>query len=426
MKIAKAKKIIGRIVPPGDKSISHRALIFGSMAEGKTTIKNLLKAADVESTKNALLNLGILISENGNETQVHGKGPLGFKAPKYPIDCGNSGTTMRLLMGLLAGQNFESTLIGDESLSVRPMSRIAEALGKMGAVITLKDDNFAPVSIKGFPLHGIEYSLPVASAQLKSSLIIAGLQAKGKTILTGKIKSRDHTEKLLSDFNVKIETTSSFIGIDGRTKLTPAEITVPGDPSSAAFFVGAALIVPNSCVEIENVSLNPTRIHYLNVLKRMGAKIEIEALSKQKGSEPTGNIKSYFSSLAATEIKPEEIPFLIDEIPILSIIAAFAKGKTKISGAKELRIKETDRIKAIAVNLKNMGAEVSEFEDGLIITGGNNLYGTRLNSYNDHRIAMSFTIAALASEGESELMDFDCVNISYPNFFNDIAKINTH
>ncbi len=406
---------------PGDKSISHRSLLFGALAEGKTEIFNLLMSGDIQSTWNCLEKLGIQITRKGNCVTVLGRGLRGLHAPTSYLDCGNSGTSFRLLMGILAGTPFETTLIGDSSLSQRPMRRVTLPLTQMGAKIHLNQGEFAPVTLHGSqPLHAISYELPVASAQLKSALLLAGLYADGTTHLSGKIKSRDHSERLLPHFGVHIDRSDTFLSISGGQTLHSSSVQVPSDLSSAAFWIGATLIVPHSVLELENISLNPTRTGILNVLHRMGATIQTEVTTPLP--EPKGRLRVEYSQLKATDIEPDEIPSLIDELPLMAVLATFAHGTTRIRGAEELRTKETDRIAAIAKNLRAMGAQLETFPDGLSILGPQPLTGAQLESFGDHRIAMAFAIAALRARGPTEILDAECVDISYPGFFNHFFK----
>ncbi len=400
------KPLRGTLTLPGDKSISHRALMLGSIAEGDTKITNLLRGADVLSTMSAMRSLGIPIDDNGTEVVVHGQGLHGLKAASYPIDCGNSGTTMRLLMGLLAGQPFDTTLLGDASLSKRPMKRVAEPLHQMGARIYLTNEKHAPVHIYGSKLRSIQYELPIASAQVKSAIMLAGLFCDTPPVITGQTQSRDHTERMFEMFG------NPPRGI---------HINVPGDPSTAAFWVVAATLVPGSDITLQGVSLNPTRTGYIDVLKRMGAKITHEVTTS--GSEPAGNLHIQHAKLSATEITSNEIPNVIDEIPILAIAMSQATGESRVSGAEELRVKESDRLEAIAQNLRTMGAEINLTHDGFSIEGPLNLRGASIQTHDDHRIAMAFAIAGLVASGQTNIDNPSCVQISYPAFFETLARL---
>ena len=415
-----ARAIKGSITVPGDKSISHRALLLGAIAEGITIIRNLSPAADVRSTLNCLKQLQVETEEKNSYMEIEGKGLYGIKASSTPLNCSNSGTTMRLLSGILAAQPFSSTLIGDESLNKRPMNRIIEPLTRMGAKIESLSGGLAPLAIHGNRLRSIYYQNAVASAQVKSCIMLAALYAPGLTTLVEPHLSRDHTERMFSDFGFPIKRHGLKISLIGPAKLIGCQVDIPGDFSSAAFFIGAALITPNSQLEIKNVGINPTRTGLLDVLNQMGAKIEINKHSGTS-SEPIGDLKICTSQLNSVEITSELIPRLIDEIPILAIITTQAKGRTILSGARELRVKESDRLHAITKNLSLMGAQIEQREDGFIIQGPQKLNGAILNSFNDHRIAMSFSIAGLIAHGETQIVDAECVAVSMPNFF-DVLK----
>jgi 3-phosphoshikimate 1-carboxyvinyltransferase len=405
----------GKVILPGDKSISHRALIFGALAHGRTEITHLLESGDVHSTRGCLEALGVEIRREGDQTIVFGRGEQGLRKPTATLDCGNSGTTIRLLMGVLAGQGFDTTLTGDDSLKRRPMKRVAAPLRKMGARIELAGENFAPITVHGQQLHGVSHELEVASAQVKTALLLAGLSAEGITQVRGEIGSRDHTERLLPYFGAKLDWRGEAISIAGGQRLEGARVEVPGDPSSAAFWMAGAALVRGGEVEISRMSLNPTRIGFLKVLERMGARIE-KSLT-QAEPEPIGNIRVCFSELRGTKVAPQEVPSLIDEIPVLAVLATQAEGRTEIRGAGELRVKESDRIEAVARNLRAMGVRLETFEDGLAIEGPQQLQGAEIHSYGDHRIAMAFAIAALVARGETVIRGVECVAISYPSFF---------
>lgn len=415
------KKIIGEIEVAADKSISHRALMISAIAEGTSRIKNFLKADDCISTMNCLKKLGVDIAEKAGEIIVKGHG-LKLKKPSDVLDAGNSGTTVRLLSGILAGQNFATKIIGDESLSKRPMKRIIEPLEKMGAKIK-SNNGYLPIEIEGGNLKPINYESKISSAQVKSCILFAGLYANGITSFTEPEKSRDHTERMLKSFGAKIEVNKNTVSIKGIAKLHSSDVFIPGDISSAAFFMVATTIVKNSELKIKNVGVNPTRTGIIDVLKRMGAKIEIEN-KREIAGELIANIVVKSAALKSTNIERSEIPLLIDEIPIIAVAATQAEGITKITGAKELRVKETDRLKAISSELKKMGADIQELEDGLIIKGPTKLKGAKVDSYKDHRIAMSLAIASLVAEGSMEIKNRDCVNISFPKFFEILKKIN--
>ena len=413
----------GEIVPPGDKSISHRSLILGSLANGSSLVKDFLVSDDTISTANAMRALGINIIIEGNDVKIGGKGPNGLREPEEIIDCGNSGTTTRLLTGLLSAQSFSSTLTGDNYLQARPMKRVVTPLTKMGAQITGNEDsNKLPLTITGNKLNGIKYELPVASAQVKSAILLAGMYAQGETEVIEPEASRDHTERMLSYLGVPIEKVGNIIKINKVDKINAGEIIVPSDISSAAFFIVAALITPESEILIKNVGINPLRTGIIDILIKMGGNIEITNQREING-EPVGDILVRSSDLHATEIKGEVIPKAIDELPLVSVAACFADGQTIIKDAKELRVKETDRIKAMATELGKLGAKVQEFEDGMTISGTGSLTGALCSSWGDHRIAMSIAIAGSRAKGETVIENADCVSVSYPGFFQEIDEL---
>lgn len=406
---------------PGDKSISHRALILGALADGKTEISYLLNSADINSTWGCLEALGVSLKKHGNKIVVSGGGLNSLRQSSNPLDCGNSGTTMRLLMGLLAGQNFDSVLVGDQSLSKRPMKRVAEPLFFMDADIKLQNDNFAPVQIKGRQLKGIDYKLEIASAQVKSAIMLAALFCPETTKLSGLIHSRDHSERMFKLFGADIKTTQTEIAITGNKPLIPRDLTIPGDPSTAAFWMAAATIIPDSEIELQNISLNPTRLGFLRALEKMGAHIETEIVLP--GPEPMGHVRIKYSELQAITIHAEDIPSLIDEIPILAIVCTQAHGTSEIRGAEELRVKESDRLSAIEQNLSAMGVKLEPLPDGFRITGPQKLNGAVIQSHDDHRIAMAFAIAGLLAKGHTEIVNPECVSISYPHFFEALREL---
>lgn len=408
-------KFGGSLRIPGDKSVSHRGLLFGALAQGTTLVRHILKSGDVLSTAQCLKDMGVKIEIGETLTKVQGVGVQGLKAPSRVLDCGNSGTTMRLLMGVLSGQRFECELTGDDSLTKRPMKRVAEPLRQMGARFELTRNDFAPLKISGGPLKGINYELPVASAQIKSAILLAGLLAQGETKLTGKIVSRDHTERLLPHFGAQVRLTRESVSIQGGQKLNGSEVLVPGDPSTAAFWMAAALMIPGSNLSLLDIGLNPSRTGFIKVVQRMGASLQI-GMTQEK-PEPIGTLKLSHSQLQGVNISPEEVPSLIDEIPILAILATQAHGRTEIRGAEELRVKESDRLEAVAQNLKAMGAQIETLPDGLIINGPQKLKGATIESFHDHRIAMAFSVAGLIAQGSTEILNSECVGISYPNFY---------
>ncbi|MEA3212129.1 MAG: 3-phosphoshikimate 1-carboxyvinyltransferase [Chthoniobacter sp.] len=421
-KIRRAPTIVTELEVPGDKSISHRAVMLAALANGPCVIRGFLPSEDCLCTVAAMRSLGIEI-EAADETTliVHGKRRV-LSAPKKEIDCGNSGTTMRLLAGLLAGQPFKSRLVGDPSLSKRPMKRVIEPLTQMGAKIHAEGEHGRPpLSIEGTKLKPIHYSTEVASAQVKSAVLLAGLFANGKTSVTEPYQSRDHTERMLEYFLVRPQKKGLTIAVHGGLTPESRDFTVPGDLSSAAFWLVAASAQPRSHLLVKNVGLNETRTGVLAVLLRMGA--QVREIVETEDAEPMGTIEVRGARLKGTTIEGKEIPNVIDELPILAVAGALAQGKTSIYNAGELRVKETDRLAAIATNLRAMGAQVGETEDGLEIIGGLALRGARMDSFGDHRIAMAFAIAGLFAEGESIITNTDCVNTSYPGFYQALEKI---
>ncbi len=421
--IGSSKPLKGEIAPPGDKSISHRSLMLGSLATGTTLVRDFLISDDTLSTANAMRALGASIEISGTQVLVKGNGLHGLKEPDKIIDCGNSGTTTRLLIGLLSPQQFTSTLTGDKYLQARPMKRVVGPLAQMGAKIKGNEEgNKLPLTIIGSNLKGISYELPVASAQVKSAILLAGLYAEGETEVIEPEPSRDHTERMLSYLGVPIKKNGHSIKINKVSKINPGEIIVPSDISSAAFFIVAALITPGSEVLIKNVGINPLRTGIIDILKNMGGDIEI-INERDVNGEPIGDILTRSSNLHATEISGDVIPKAIDELPLVAVAASFAEGETLIKDAKELRVKETDRIHAMATELGKLGAEVEEFEDGMSIIGTQALTGATCSSWGDHRIAMSIAIAALRAKGETEIIEADCVSVSYPGFFEVIDEL---
>ncbi|NLK74770.1 MAG: 3-phosphoshikimate 1-carboxyvinyltransferase [Clostridiales bacterium] len=424
----------GDINIPGDKSISHRAVMIGAIANGTTEITNFLQGADCLSTINCFRQMGIDIFNDTAAASVivKGKGLHGLNKPKDVLDVGNSGTTMRLISGILSGQNFPVTITGDESIQKRPMDRIMTPLGKMGVDIkSIHGNDCAPFIInptyghshtQATKLKGIHYNSPVASAQVKSCVLLAGLYADKATTVTEPALSRNHTELMLKEFGASLLTKGNTVTIDPAPVLTGRKINVPGDISSAAYFIAAGLIVPNSEIRIKNVGINPTRDGIIKVCKSMGAKIRLENIIDQ-GGEPVADLVVSHSELKGIEISGHIIPSLIDEIPIIAVIACFAKGKTVIKDATELKVKESNRIDVMVDNLSAMGADIIATDDGMIINGGKPLHGTVVDSKYDHRIAMSFAIASLMADGETKIKDAECVNISYPEFYKDLEEL---
>lgn len=418
----------GEVQIPGDKSISHRAVMLGSIARGTTEISHFLNGADCLSTIHCFQKMGIEIEQSKDLVLVHGRGLRGLKAPRGILDTGNSGTTTRLICGILSGQDFSSVLSGDDSLNSRPMKRIMDPLNQMGARITsIQDNNCAPLRIEPGTLHGIRYVSPVASAQVKSSVLLAGLYADSPVSVTEPVLSRNHTELMLGSFGADI---SSELHADGSAtasvspcaELYGQKIQVPGDISSAAYFIAAGLLVPGSRLLVKNVGINPTRAGFLEVCRKMGA--DIGYLNRQsQGGEETADLLVTPKPLTGTVIEGAVIPSLIDEIPILAVMAAFAEGTTVIRDAAELKVKETNRIQTVTENLLAMGAEIIPTEDGMIIHGTGALKGTQIQSHLDHRIAMAFSVAALAAEGTTTILDSQCVDVSYPGFFAQLMNL---
>ena len=404
----------------GDKSISHRAVMFSSIAKGKTKITNFLIGQDCLSTIDCFRKMGVDISIDNRNVIVNGVGLNGLKKPKDVLDVGNSGTTIRLLSGILAGNDFESILIGDESIAKRPMKRVTDPLREKGSRIDGKDDaNYTPIKIYGGNLNGIDYKMPVSSAQVKSALILASLYANNSSIIREKSRSRNHTEIMLNSFGADIKVNNLDINVNPIEELySPEEINVVGDISSAAFIIAGATIVPKSEVIIKNVGLNETRTGILEVLSNMNGNFEIINKRLSNGEFVGDLVVKYSDNLIGTTIDSDLIPRLIDEIPIIAIMATQAEGQTIIKDAKELKVKESNRIKAMVDNLKNMGADIEELDDGMIIKGKNKLNGAYINTFNDHRIAMAFSIASLISNGEVKLDNKSCIDISFPGYLN--------
>jgi 3-phosphoshikimate 1-carboxyvinyltransferase len=411
------KPLHGEIVVPGDKSIAHRAVVLASVAQGRSRIFNLSGGDDNSRTLRAFRQMGVEISRSEQALCIEGKGWDGLKAPAQLIDCGNSGTTMRLLSGLLAGRPFHSRLDGDASLRQRPMQRIIDPLSLMGAqIVSAAGNGLAPLDIRGGGLHGIHYRMPVASAQVKSAILLAALQATGRTTVEEPLKSRDHTEVMLSGFGCVVHADSNTVTLEGGQSLTAQDVRVPGDISSAAFFLVAAATVPQSDIVIRNVGCNPTRAGIIEILKRMGASIELMNQRSEAG-ERVVDIRARGVALRGVDVEPELAARTIDEYPVLSIAAALAEGITTFSGIQELRYKESDRIAAMTEGLRRLGVKVDEREDGMTIHGGTRLRGGVVRSFADHRVAMSFAVAALSSDGAVEIDDARCAAISFPAFF---------
>ena len=423
MIFTKVNSLKGEVAIPGDKSISHRAVMFGSLAEGTTEVTNFLQGADCLSTISCFRKLGIEIENTSQRILIHGKGLHGLTEPSDTLDTGNSGTTTRLISGILAGQRFTTVLNGDASIQTRPMKRIMTPLSMMGADITsLKGNDCAPLRICGGQLHGIAYTSPVASAQVKSCILLAGLYADAPTSVTEPVLSRNHTELMLAGFGAHITSSGTTATIEPEPDLNGMKIEVPGDISSAAYFLAAGLVIPNSEIMIKNVGINPTRDGILRVAKEMGGDITI-LNEKTSGGEPTCDLLVRSSSLKGVTIGGEIIPTLIDEIPMIAVMACFAEGTTTIKDAQELKVKESNRIDTVVTNLKAMGAHIEATDDGMIIEGGYPLHGAVIDSHLDHRIAMSFAVGALGADGETTIEGADCVKISYPEFYQTLEKL---
>jgi 3-phosphoshikimate 1-carboxyvinyltransferase len=416
----------GEISVPGDKSIAHRAVILASIAKGGSRIFNLSGGDDNSRTVRAFRQMGVEIFRDGDALRVEGKGWDRLRAPMEAINCGNSGTTMRLLSGLLAGRPFGSELDGDGSLRQRPMQRVIDPLGLMGAKIASKGGNgLAPLEISGGGLHGIHYRMPVASAQVKSAILLAALQAEGTTTLEEPLKSRDHTEVMLRGFGGEIALSCQTIAVKGGQSLSGQEVCIPGDISSAAFFLVAAAMIPDSDVVIRNVGCNPTRDGIIEILRRMGAVIQLVNEHAEAG-EPVADIRVVGGPLKGIDVGPEWATRTIDEYPVLAVAAALADGVTTFSAVKELRYKESDRIAAMTEGLRRLGVEVEEREDGMTIQGGSRLSSAKVRSFGDHRVAMALAIAGLSTDGGMEIDDANCVDISFPGFFGLLDQIRLH
>lgn len=423
MIFTKSGPLKGEVTIPGDKSISHRSIMFGALAKGTTRVSHFLEGADCLSTISCFRKLGIQIERDRDSVIVHGKGLHGLTAPMETLDCGNSGTTTRMISGILAPQPFVTTLTGDASIQKRPMNRIIEPLSMMGAQITsLNGNGCAPLRIQGAPVHAIHFQSKVASAQVKSAILLAGMYADGVTSVTEPYVSRNHTELMLRNFGAKITTEGTTASIEPEPELTGCDICVPGDISSAAYFIAAALIVPGSEVLLKNVGINPTRDGMIRVVKAMGGNIELLNVNDQSG-EPTADLLVSYSSLHGTTIRGEIIPTLIDELPVIAILAAYAEGTTVIADAQELKVKESNRIDVMVDQMVQMGIDVEKTEDGMIIHGGKPVHGTTIYPNLDHRIAMSFAVASLCADGETKIQDAEIVNVSFPTFYDDLKRL---
>lgn len=419
VKLKKMNSAVGRVKVPGDKSISHRGVMLGALADGDTVIDGFLTGADCISTIECFRLLGIETELSGEHVVVHGKGLHGLKKPENILYTGNSGTTTRLLCGILSGQAFESTITGDASIQKRPMKRVRDPLSMMGAKIS---SDFCPLTISPAKLKAIEYNMPVASAQVKTAILLAGLFAEGITVVKECEKSRDHTELMLKSMGADINVSGNTVSISSKNKLTPIHINVPGDISSAAFFIAAASVMKNSSVIIENVGVNPTRSGILEVARKMGADIR-EFNRREENNEPVCDIEVKSSSLKGVRIEGDIIPRLIDELPVIAVMAAMAEGETVIADAGELKVKETNRILSVCTELKKCGINITETDDGMIIRGGGRITGAEFKSYNDHRMVMSLAVLAQLADGECSIDDVSSVEISYPGFFDDFYKL---
>lgn len=410
-------RLEGIITVPGDKSISHRAVMFGAIAEGKTTVTGFLPGEDCLSTIDCFRKLGVDIQVDGTNVEINSPGMDGWQEPKEVLYTGNSGTTTRLMLGILAGTNFHSVMTGDASIGKRPMGRVTNPLKQMGAKINGRENGqYTPIAIQGTALKAIDYTMPVASAQVKSAILLAGLRADGTTIVREKEITRDHTERMLQQFGAKIDVKDGVISLEGGQRLHGTHVDVPGDISSAAFFLVAGAIVPNSEIVLKNVGINPTRAGIIEVMQQMGANVAVDQ-ELSDAAEPTATITIRTSILKGTTIEGDIIPRLIDEIPIIALLATQAEGTTIIRDAEELKVKETDRITAVVTELKKLGADITATDDGMIINGPTSLKGSKLSTYGDHRIGMMAAIASLITDSSIEIDDADCIAVSYPTFF---------
>lgn len=419
MEIQKMKRFTGELTVPGDKSVSHRAVMLGSLANGTTEISGFLQGADCLSTIDCFRNMGIDIAVNGTNVIVKGNGLYGLREPDKMLYTGNSGTTTRLLCGILAAQDFNTQITGDASICKRPMNRVVEPLSRMGAKI---EGDYCPLKITGTKLHGLDYNMTVASAQVKTAVILAGLYAEGETIVHEIKKSRDHTELMLGAMGADIKVNGLDITVNSGRELTAQKAEVPGDISSAAFWMVLGAIMPNSEITIKNVGINPTRTGIIDVLKEMNVKLKIENIHNSTG-EPVADITVSSSDLRGTVIGGDIIPRLIDELPIIAVAAVFADGETIIKDAQELKVKETNRIRAVVDEFKKCGIDITETDDGMIIRGNKPIHGASFKTYGDHRMAMSLAILAQKADGASALDDSECVDVSYPGFFEHFYKL---
>lgn len=423
LRVKQAKKIQGTVRVPGDKSISHRAVMFGALAEGTTTIEGFLPGADCLSTISCFRRMGIDIEQQGDRVTVQGKGWYGLQEPAERLDVGNSGTTIRLMAGIMSTQPFHVVMEGDESIAKRPMRRVIGPLRLMGAKIDgRKDGEFTPLAIRGGELHGISYQSPVASAQVKSAVLLAGLQAKGITSVTEPHLSRDHTERMLQAFGVQVVRDGLTVSVEGGQQLKGRAISVPGDISSAAFLIAAVMMVPGSSLLIENVGINPSRTGIIDVVQAMGGNLEL-LNERVVNEEPVADLLVTHSQLQGIEISGDVIPRLIDEIPVIAVMATQAKGRTVIRDAEELKVKETDRIATVVSQLSKFGAKVTPTDDGMIIEGETSLTAAVIDSLGDHRIGMSMAIAGLAASGETLIENDEAISVSFPGFSEILERI---
>ena len=422
-KITPATRIVGTVRVPGDKSISHRLAMLAAIAEGQSCIKNYASSQDCRSTLSCLQSLSVPIEiVGGSQVIVSGRGLRGLTRPREILDAGNSGSTIRMLSGILVGQNFRTEISGDSSLRSRPMGRIIKPLSQMGARIQARDNNYPPLSILGGPLKGIQYVLPVASAQVKSAILLAGLLAEGETEVTEPVPTRNHTELALKEFEAEVKVRGNQIAVKGGQPIQAVTTKVPGDISSAAFFVAAATLIPGSEILLSGVGLNQGRRAIVDLLCEMGASVEILNPQTEAG-EPLSDLQVRPAALRGGTISGDKIPQVIDEVPILAVLATQTQEGLEIRGAAELRVKESDRITSIVENLRSMGASVEEFEDGMFIPGRQSLRGSRIHAYGDHRIAMAFAIAGLIARGETLIEGSDCAAVSFPNFFEVLDQV---
>ncbi|MFN8009244.1 MAG: 3-phosphoshikimate 1-carboxyvinyltransferase [Terriglobia bacterium] len=421
--ISPAQRIFGQVHLPGDKSISHRLALLGAIATGLTTIENFASSQDCHSTLHCLSDLGVVIEERPhNQVLIHGRGLDGLKPPLKVLDAGNSGSTIRMLSGILAGQTFPSTITGDESLQRRPMKRVITPLKEMGCTIEAMDGNFPPLTIRGGNLKPIRYALPVASAQVKSAILLAGLYAHGTTTVLEPTPTRNHTELALQEFGATLAIDANSISIAGRQRLRGVASTVPGDISSAAFFLAAATLLPHSEIQMRGVGISAGRRGIVDTLCKMGANIELMG-QRFEGGEPIGDLCARTSQLSGGRLAGQEIPGVIDEIPILAVLGTQTARGIEFRDASELRVKESDRIRSIVDNLRAMGAVVQEFPDGLFVAGRQSLRGAHIQTHGDHRIAMAFAVAGLIARGETVIQEAECAGVSFPDFFATLRQL---